>query len=283
MKKILTLLFISLAVPSYSQMNLPVLSPEGKIIQEIGYTSFTIRYGRPAARGRKIFGELVPYGKHWRTGGGKCTTLQFDQPVTIGGKEIKAGIYALVTIPEKNQWTILLNSDTSKIFGASQDEYNQKTEVARFMTPTEKAKRFYESLSFDLDVVNNNGELFVSWENTTVHFTIITNSNKKAREEINQTLAKNPDNADNLSYAAYYLNMNNESAELLLPYIDNALKIREDWWYYEIKADLLLKLNRLEEARQVLQQAINFITKVKPVDWELIVKGYKEKLLTIKK
>ena len=76
--------------------------------------------------------------------------------------------------------------------------------------------------------------------------------------------------------------MNNENPESLLPHINKALKIREDWWYYEVKADVLLKLNRLEEARQTIQQAINFVTKVKPVDWELIVKQFQEKLLTIK-
>jgi len=166
-----------------------------------------IRYGRPAARGRKIFGELMPYGKLWRTGAGKCTTLQFDQPVTLGGKEIKAGAYALVSIPEKDRWTILLNSDTSKVYGAP-EEYNPKTEVALFTVQVQKAERFYESLSFTLDITKNNGELFIGWENTMVHFTLLTNSNKKALEKINQALAKNPNDADNLSYAAYYLNMN---------------------------------------------------------------------------
>ena len=282
MKKLLVVLFASFALSSFSQMNLPVLSPEGKIIQKIGYTNFTIRYERPAARDRKIFGDLVPYGKLWRTGAGKGTTLQFDQAVTIGGKEIKPGIYALVSIPGKEQWTILLNSDISKIYGAP-EEYDTKTEVVRFFVRPEKVARFYESLTLDLDIVRNNGELYLIWENTQVHFSITTNSNTRAHEEINQTLIKNPDNAKTLSSAAYYLYMNNENPELLLPYINKALKIREDWWYYEIKVDLLAKLKRWDEAERTTQQGIDFVSRAKPLAWEIIVLHFKEKAEKFKK
>lgn len=276
MKKILVSLFTVCSLQAFSQMALPDFSPEGKIIQKIGYTNFIVRYERPAARGRKIFGDLVPYGKLWRTGAGKGSRLQFDQAVTIAGKEIKAGIYALVSIPEKEQWTILLNSDTSKNYG-DPSEYDVKTEAARFSVKPEKVARFYESFTLDLDVVNNNGELYLSWENTQVRFPIITNSNKKAMVEINKTLSQKPDDADNLSCAAYYLNMNNENPQLLLPYIDKALKIREDWWYYEIKVDLLAKLKRWDEAKLVTQQGIDLLTKVKPIDWEISVQNFKER------
>ena len=277
----MTLLFTACAFQAFSQMTLPDLSPEGKVIQKIGYTNFIIRYERPAARGRKIFGDLVPYGKLWRTGAGKGTTLQIDQPVTIGGKEIKSGIYALVSIPEKDQWIILLNSDTSKIYG-DPSEYDTKTEVVRLFVKPEKVARLYESLTFDLDVIKNNGELYLCWENTLVHFQITTNSNTNALEEINQTLAKNP-SADNLSYAAYYLNMNNENPESLLQYINKALTIKEDWWYYEIKVDLLAKLKRWDEAKQATQQAIDLLTRVKPVDWEITVRHFKETMNKWKK
>ena len=87
------------------------------MIEQVGYTSVKIRSGRPAARERKIMGELVPYGKLWRTGAGKCSTNAFDTPVEINGKTIPAGVYALVTIPRETEWTVMLNSDTSKIYG----------------------------------------------------------------------------------------------------------------------------------------------------------------------
>jgi tetratricopeptide (TPR) repeat protein len=277
MKKLMLVLLTIGVLQSFSQMVLPDLSPEASLKQKIGYTNFQIRYERPAARTRKIFDGLVPYGKLWRTGAGKCTTLQFDQPVIVGGREIKPGIYALLSIPGKEEWTILLNTDTSKVYGAP-EEYDPKFEVARLTAKPEKTNRYYESLTLDLDVVKNNGELFVSWENTRVHFSISTNSNSKALEEINQTLSRNPDSADDLAYAAYYLDMNNQNPEMLLPYIDRALKIKEDWWFYEIKVDLLIKLKRLDEARKTSQQAIDFVTRIKPLEWEVIINGFKKKM-----
>ena len=73
---------------SIAQIQLPELSPEAHPIEQVGYTTIKIRNGRPAARQRKIMGELVPYGKLWRSGAGKCSMIAFDAPVEINGKTI---------------------------------------------------------------------------------------------------------------------------------------------------------------------------------------------------
>src|SRR5579872_5554238 len=99
MKPYLTFIILALELQSFGQVQFPNLSPEGRIYQEVGYTHFIIRYGRPAARGRKIMGDLVPFGKLWRTGAGKCSTIRFDQPVKINDQSIGRGNYALLTIP----------------------------------------------------------------------------------------------------------------------------------------------------------------------------------------
>jgi hypothetical protein len=184
MKKVPLLVIIALAFNATAQLKLPELSPEGKIIQNVGYVNFEIHYGRPAARGRKIFGELVPFGQVWRTGGGANTKIQFDKSVMIGGKSVPAGTYTLVTIPNPTQWTILLNSNTKKIFGAQQDGYDAETEVARFDVSAQKTEHFYESFAIELDMVNNDAELYISWENTQVHFPILTNNNALALKDI---------------------------------------------------------------------------------------------------
>lgn len=268
MKKPLFLVIIALALNASAQLKLPELSPEGKIIQNVGYVNFEIHYGRPAARGRKIFGELVPFGQVWRTGGGANTKIQFDKPVTIGGKSIPAGTYTLVTIPNPAQWTILLNSNTKKIFGAQQDGYDAETEVARFDVSAKKSERFYESFTIELDIVNNDVELYISWENTQVHFPILTNSNVLALKDIETHLSANPSDSDNLAYAAYYLHMNKQEPLQLIGYVDRALKIKEDGWYYELKMNLLADAKRFDEARKTYQTAIDFLRKAKPDDWQ---------------
>src|SRR5687767_12600444 len=136
---------------SFSQIPLPDVSPEAKLVETVGYTTFAIRYGRPAARERKIMGELVPYKKLWRTGAGKCTLIAFDKPVMIHNKAIPAGAYALVTIPNEREWTVLLNSDTSKLYG-DPSEYNQTTEAVAFNVVPTTSSRFYESMTISIDI-----------------------------------------------------------------------------------------------------------------------------------
>ena len=278
MKKILFHAIIVLTFDATAQLNLPELSPQGSIVQNIGYVNFEIHYGRPATRSRKIFGGLVPYGMIWRTGGGEGTKIKFDKSVTMGGQSIQPGNYALVTIPNRATWTILLNSNTEKIFGAQQDAYDVETEVARLDVPTRKTERFYESLTIEMDIVNNNAEVTISWENTQVHFLIQTSNNSDALSEIETKLSLNPNDADNLAQAAYYLRMNNQQPEKVMGYIDRALKIKEDWWFYELKMDLLADRKQFDEARKVFQTASGFLHREKPREWENIEQDYKVRM-----
>jgi tetratricopeptide (TPR) repeat protein len=268
MKNSLTIVLSAIAFTAFAQLNLPDLSPEGRILQHVGYVNVEIEYGRPAARGRKIFGELVPYNEVWRTGGGASTKIKFDKPVTIGDKSIPAGTYSLVTIPNPAQWIILVNSNTTKIFGAQQDAYDIASEVARLNVAVQKTDRFYESFTIDLDIVNNDVELYLRWENTQVHFPIHTNNNALAQQYIETYLAANPSDSDNFAYAAYYLSMNNYEPQQLLGYVDRALQIKQDAWYYEVKMNLLADAGRLDEARKTYQTAVDYLQKAKPNGWQ---------------
>ena len=257
------------------QHKVPTISPEVEIKQKIGSVEFEVSYGRPAARGRKIFGGLVPYGEVWRTGAGPGTKLTFDKPVTIGQKQINPGSYAIVTIPYSEKWTILLNSNTKKIFGEHQDGYDKETEVVRFDVPSQKTSYFYESLTFDIDIVRNNAEVIISWENTQVHFPIITTNNEDALKTIEEFLKADPTNMDHLSFAAYYFEMNNESLDLALQYVDRAISIKEDRWFYELKMNILVKMKRVDEARKTHRLAVDFIRKTKPEEWQQTERHWK--------
>jgi hypothetical protein len=275
MRKILTLAFSAFAFAALAQLNLPAFSPEAHIIQNVGYVNLEIHYGRPAARGRKIFGELVPFGDVWRTGGGASTKIQFDKPVTIGGKSIPAGVYSMVTIPNVTQWTILINANTKKIFGAQQDPYDAATEAVRFDVPVQTTEHFYESFTIDMDIINNDVELYLRWENTQVHFPIYTNNNTLALQHIDTYLAAHPTDADNLAYAAYYLDMNHQEPQRLLGYVEQALQIKEDGWYYELKMNLLADSGRLNEARTTYHTALGYLRSTKPNGWQEMVQHLK--------
>ena len=195
--KLLSILLMFWSHLIFGQLQLPELSPRAQIVQDVGYTRIEVQYGRPSARERKIFGALVPFQKLWRTGAGKSTWLLFSTDVFIHGKSVSAGAYALVTIPGEMEWTILLTSDTAKYYG-DPSEYDVTREIVRMTVSPEKTGHFYESLTIYLDSKKYDAEFYLAWENTQIHFPIVTHSHQKAIASITSTLEKNPDDVDAL-------------------------------------------------------------------------------------
>ena len=113
--KLITLLLIFGAFTMQAQIQTPQPSPSAKVYQTIGLSEVSVDYSRPAARGRVIFGDLVPYGKIWRTGANMRTKFTTDSDLTIDGKELKKGTYAILTIPNKESWDIIFYTEYQHI------------------------------------------------------------------------------------------------------------------------------------------------------------------------
>ena len=179
---ILCLLSISLFSQEKIKLKTPAASPEAAFTQEIGMTELQVAYARPLARGRKIYGDLVPFGKIWRTGASDCTTLKFLDDLTIGDKKITAGKYALFTIPNLNEWTIIINTDTT-LHGTT--GYDDKKDVYRFKVKPSKTARFYETFTIELNDINARSEGFLNliWENTMVQIPIKSLDNEQIMVE----------------------------------------------------------------------------------------------------
>jgi Protein of unknown function (DUF2911)/Protein of unknown function (DUF3347) len=145
----------------------PPKSPEAAFTQQFGDSEIQVAYARPLARGRKIFGGLVPFDSLWRTGASDCTTLKLKEEVVIGDKKVGAGKYALFTIPRVNEWIIILNSDTT-LHGTN--GYDAQKDVYRFNIKPMKSDRFYETFTIEINDINAKGEgsLNLIWENTMV-------------------------------------------------------------------------------------------------------------------
>jgi hypothetical protein len=140
-------------------------SPAATATGKIGAATVTIVYSQPSARGRKIMGGLVPYGEVWRTGANEATTIEFDKPVKIEGKDLAAGKYALFTLPGENEWTIIINKDV-KQWGAF--KYKQEDDVLR--VPVKPAKTSAPVETFNITVGKDDIQL--KWENTAVAFKV---------------------------------------------------------------------------------------------------------------
>jgi hypothetical protein len=151
-------------------LTFPAPSPTAKVSQRVGLTDIEIIYSRPGAKGREIFGGLVPYGQLWRTGANAATKISFSTDVTLGGQPVPAGSYALFTIPDKKEWTVILNkvpdqSGTST-YDEAQDLLRVKAPVVALSEPVESFRISVEDLGID------SGALTLAWEKTAVSLPI---------------------------------------------------------------------------------------------------------------
>ena len=272
MKTLLTIVVLITTTNSFSQSIFPGLSPKGRIEQTIGLTNITVEYERPAARGRKVFGELVKYEKLWRTGAGNCTKITFSQPVTIGNKKINKGTYSLLTIPNTNEWTVILNTDTT-LYGVA--SYNERNDLLRFKAKTQSTDRYYESLTIDIDVIPNNAMVYIAWEKTQIAFQVETETDKVANNFIQQNLltGKSTDPDEYAAAAEYYFYLDKDLDRALI-LIDKAIRKKNESWYYRQKIDILEKQMKYKEAIDCANLAISLDQK--RTGWDLKSKQQSE-------
>lgn len=171
MKKITSIVCLLCGLWSFGQnFSYPMASPRQVITQQFSVSQITVDYGRPSVRGRKIFGELVPYGKIWRLGANQATSITFYQPVKFGGLPVKKGDYAIFVTPEAHQWTVVLNYD-SNAWGAY--SYDPNENAIEFTVPVMQTKELQESLEFSFEAISNDKvNLVIRWEYLKVEIPI---------------------------------------------------------------------------------------------------------------
>jgi hypothetical protein len=124
----------------------------------------TIDYSRPFVKGRKIMGELVPYGKVWRTGANSATSLTTDVDLTIGGTAVPAGKYTLYTLPSESGWKLIINKET----GQWGTKYDEKQDLARVDMQVGKTSAPVEEFTISFDKSGGDAaKLKLEWENTS--------------------------------------------------------------------------------------------------------------------
>lgn len=181
------LLFPLIALSCFSfagiaQVKMPAPSPVQTVKQEFAIGSIELTYSRPSAKGRKIFGDLVPFNKLWRTGANAATKLVLTEPLEIGGKNVDTGTYVLYTIPGIDSWDIILNKGL-KNWGT--DGYKESEDVVKFRVEPMKLKEKVESFTMQfVDVKPESCELQIMWEKTVVGISIKADFKDKVRGQI---------------------------------------------------------------------------------------------------
>ncbi|UOY06231.1 DUF2911 domain-containing protein [Muricauda sp. SCSIO 64092] len=195
-------LFAVLALTVNAQMQTPQPSPSSELEQMVGLTEVEVEYARPSMKGRTIFGDLVPYGQLWRTGANKNTTVSFSDDVKIGGKDVKAGKYAIFTKPGEAVWEVIFYTDTEnwgtpRNWDASKVAATVKVEVMKMPM---KVETF--TITID-DLTNNGANLGILWEDVYVGVPFEVPTAEKAQKSIESTMA-GPSARDLYSAASYY-------------------------------------------------------------------------------
>lgn len=195
-----------------------------------------IDYSRPSMKGRTIFGDLVPYGKLWRTGANASSKVEFSTDVTLGGKEVAAGKYALYATPGKDSWEIMLYKDLSH--WGTPEEVKESDVAARIKVTPTKTKDTYETMSIGVDHLRNNmGHLVIQWENTRVAVEMGVPTDKMVTANIEKMMA-GPSSGEYYQAARYYLDTDKDLKQAQ-QWIDMAIaKNEKAYWAMTVKAKI---------------------------------------------
>jgi tetratricopeptide (TPR) repeat protein len=265
MKKLFLLAFAVAALAGADAQNLttPQPSPTQTVKQNFGLSNIELTYSRPAMKGRKIYGDLVPFGKVWRTGANNATLISFADDVTIGGTLVKAGKYGLVTIPEKRNWTIII---TKQLDVTSPAVYKQDQDVVRVEA---KAMDMDESMeSFTMQFANvkpTSTELHIMWDRTAVALPISVDIDKKVSAQIDQLM--NKDNRPYFSAAMYYMESGKDLNQALA-WFDKGVELNPSaFWIHHQRANCLAKLGKKDEAKAAAEKSKTLATEQKNDDY----------------
>ena len=256
MKKLILMTAILCCNSFYSQIKTPKPSPTAMISQEVGVSNVIVEYSRPGVKGREIFGELVPFGKIWRTGANKATKITFENDCIFGGKEVPKGSYSLFTIPGKGEWQILLNKET-ELWGSG--EYDKEKQVCSITVEANQTENFTESFTIDFETFKSFSTIMtMKWANTKISIDVKSQGAKKLQKDYMDLLNEGP-SANDYYNGAKFLVDNTSEFELALEWINIAIDKRPDaFWMQFHKARILQKMGNNKESISVAEEVMSF-------------------------
>ena len=264
MKRILLFaVAFSFLATSEAQLKTPAPSPAQTVKQEFGLSNVELSYSRPGVKGRKIFGDLVPYGKVWRTGANGATTLTFGDEVTIGGTKIPAGKYGLLTIPNKKNWTVIISKQTDVTNPAA---YKEESDLVRFSAPVLKVKDANETFAITFeDVKPTSMNLRISWADQAVEVPITTDIDSKVMASISEAMKS--DKPPYFQAAMYYMDNGKDLNQAIEWFNKAAEENPKAFWVQHQRANCFAKLGKKEEAIKAATRSRELAVEAKNQDY----------------
>jgi hypothetical protein len=270
MKKIIFVLATIIAnYVIHAQVKTPQPSPHSTLSQVVGLTDVTVDYSRPSAKGRVIFGDLVPFGKVWRTGANENTVVTFGEDVVINGAPLKKGKYALYTLPKADMWEVIFYTDSDN--WGNPEKWDENKVALRTNVDPVPLTNFVESFTISINNLTNDGAtLDLAWEKTTVSIKLEVPTQKTAMASIEKALA-GPTAGDYFSSAQYFYQSNGDLNKAL-EYVNKAIsmtKSGEDvpFWQLRLKSLVQAKLGDKKGAIETAKLSLAAADKAKNNDY----------------
>lgn len=267
MKKVAVLLLSLISLGSMAQgIKTPAPSPTQTLKQDFALSSIEINYSRPAAKGRKVFGDLVPFGKIWRTGANGATKITFGEDVKVGGMPVKAGSYAIYSVPNANEWEIIINkgANNSGLTG-----YKTEDDVARFKVKPMALPMNIESFTIMLgNLTASSASVQILWENTAVEFPVVADIDSKIMAQINSAMTV--DSRPYFQAASYYFD-NGKDINKALEWANKAVEAQPTaFWVMHLKAKIQAKAGDKAGAKATAMKSIELAKEAKNDDYVVL-------------
>jgi hypothetical protein len=272
MKKLILTLSAFMVVGIFSmataQIKTPSASPAAKTTQTVGLTDVTVEYSRPSVKGRTIFGGLVPYGEMWRTGANKNTMITFSAPVKIGGKDLKAGSYAIFTVPGQTEWEVIFYTDTEN-WGVPEN-WDATKEAVRMKVKADKMDFNIESFMVDLgDLTNDSFTLGIGWEKTWINIPVKLTTDEVVTASITKVM-NGPSGDDFYAAGRYYFDSGkdlNKAYEWI--HKSNEMDGKDaKFWKLRQESLVLAALGKYKDATAVAEKSLKLAVEAKNKDYE---------------
>lgn len=233
------LMFASTLLAQTPKLEFPAPSPGCTIKQRVGLTDIEVVYSRPSAKGRQIFGSVVPFGRVWRTGANSATKITFSTPVKLNGIDVAAGSYALYTIPGEDEWTIILN----KGVGKSGTSYDEKDDVVRFEAkPVNLSDTSIETFTIEFNHLRDESAVLnLVWDKTVVPIKLQMELTSKLLPQIQAAMAAEGGQKPYFQAAMFYYD-HGQDLEQAKKWVDAAIAQRDAYYIEHLKAKILAKL-----------------------------------------
>ncbi|MEZ4840468.1 MAG: DUF2911 domain-containing protein [Flavobacteriaceae bacterium] len=256
-KKLFLLSLFAGILTASAQIKTPAPSPSSTLKQVVGLTDVTVEYSRPSMKGRKVFGDLVPYGEVWRTGANANTKVTFGNDVIIAGDTLKKGTYALYTKPAAQTWDVYFYSDTNN-WGNPQ-KWDDSKVALKTSAKVEEMPMPIETFTITIDdLKDNSAVLGMLWENAYVGVKFDVPTDKIATESIVAVMG-GPTANDYYNAAMYYRNSGKDLKQALT-WVTKATELNKEafWMMREkslIHAAMGDKKAAIEAAKKSLESA----------------------------